>query len=118
MSAPSALFMLLLLPREALWTGRTPLHMQFSIDVLVLFGHAKRKLRSSRLLATPPRKGLQAEELNFQAVIKSAACTTCLDLQGSLAGPAVRMPSRRPVAPLQIPREAALAADLIKASKS
>ena len=40
------------------------------------------------------------KKLNFQAVIKLAASAASLDLQGS--PPAVRMPSRRPWAPLQI----------------
>ena len=42
------------------------------------------------------------KKLNFQAVIKSAASAASLVLQGSLASPAVRMPSRRPLAPLQV----------------
>ena len=57
--------------------------------------------------------------INFQAVIKSAASAASLDLQGSLAVPVVRQPSRRPLAPLDswilVFGEAALAADLITA---
>ena len=51
------------------------------------------------------RKGslfLTIEKLTFQAVIRSAASTASLDLQGSLAAPALRMQSRRLWAPLQI----------------
>ena len=56
---------------------------------------------------------------DLEAVIRSAASAAFLDLQWSLAGPAVRMPSCRPLAPLDswilVFREAALAADLITA---
>ena len=55
----------------------------------------------------------QSKKLDFQAVIKSAASAASLDLQGSLAGPAVRMP-RAVVRWLPCKsREAAQAADLI-----
>ena len=37
----------------------------------------------SRLLARPPQEELQAEKLDFQAVIKPAASAASLDLQGS-----------------------------------
>ena len=60
----------------------------------------------------PPHSGLQplkmqapftiVSGLSFQAVIKSAAGAASMDLQGSLAGPAVRMPSSRLLPPLQI----------------
>ena len=43
-----------------------------------------------------------SDYVNFQAVIKSAASGASLDLQESLAGPAVRMPSHRLLASLQI----------------
>ena len=36
-------------------------------------------------------EGLQAEQLDFQVVIKSAASAATLDLQGSPPSPAVRM---------------------------
>ena len=50
----------------------------------------------------PPKK------LNLQVLIKLAAGEASLDLQGILAGPTVRMPSRPPLAPCKS-REAALA---------
>ena len=45
---------------------------------------------------------LTIKKLNFEAMIKSAAGAASLDLQGSLAMPVVRQPSRHPWAPLQI----------------
>ena len=54
------------------------------------------------------------KKLNFQAVVKWAASAASMDLQGSLAVPVVRQPSRRPWAPLGF-LEAALAANLITA---
>ena len=67
--------------------------------------------------------GLVTQKLNFQAVIKSAASAVTEDqnpgIQGRLAVPVVRQPSRRVLAPLDswivVFRGAALAAGLITA---
>ena len=57
---------------------------------------------------------IEAEKLDSQAVVKSAASAASLHLQGRPPSPAFRMSSRRPWAPCKS-REAALAADLITA---
>ena len=53
-------------------------------------------------VSTASPEGLQTKKLDFQAMIKLAASTASLDLQGSPPSLAVHMPSRRPWAPLQI----------------
>ena len=54
-------------------------------------GPVKAVLKLAASAASP-----EGKKLNFQAVIESAASAASLDLQGSLANPAVLMPSRVP----------------------